>query len=137
MVWGIDVNFWAVLVASVANIIIGALWYGPLFGKAWMAMMNFQKSDLKSMKLNAATSMVLGFVGALITNYFLAVFIGVTNVSTILSGMAVGFWIWLGFAMPLNAGVFLWEGKSINLFLFNTAQYLISILIASAIIAAW
>lgn len=137
MVLSVDVNFWAVLVASIANIIIGALWYGPLFGKAWMAMMNFTKADIKSMKLGAMTSMTLGFIGALITNYFLAVFIGVTSASTIFSGMAIGFWIWLGFAMPLNAGVFLWEGKSIKLFLFNTAQYLISILIASIILVAW
>ena len=32
----IHLNWFAISVAVVANIIIGFLWYGPLLGKAWM-----------------------------------------------------------------------------------------------------
>lgn len=28
-----EVNYLAVLVAATANLILGAIWYGPLFGK--------------------------------------------------------------------------------------------------------
>ena len=29
-------NWWAILVATVAAFALGGLWYGPLFGKPWM-----------------------------------------------------------------------------------------------------
>ncbi len=33
----VDINYWAVLVAAVVSMVIGALWYSPvLFGKLWM-----------------------------------------------------------------------------------------------------
>ena len=32
-----SVNYLAVLVAAALEIGLGALWYGPLFGKPWMA----------------------------------------------------------------------------------------------------
>ena len=31
------INFWAVLVAAVSSFLLGGVWYGPLFGKAWNA----------------------------------------------------------------------------------------------------
>ena len=30
------VNLWAVVACAVASMIIGSIWYGPLFGKAFM-----------------------------------------------------------------------------------------------------
>lgn len=38
-----SINYLAVLIAAVASMIIGFLGYGPLFGKAWMRLMNFDK----------------------------------------------------------------------------------------------
>lgn len=29
------INLWAVLVAALSSFMLGGLWYGPLFGKAW------------------------------------------------------------------------------------------------------
>jgi len=31
------INLWAVLVAAVSSFLLGGVWYGPLFGKAWNA----------------------------------------------------------------------------------------------------
>ena len=31
----VDVNWWAVLVAAVSAFLLGGLWYGPLFKRAW------------------------------------------------------------------------------------------------------
>lgn len=36
----LHINFLAVLVAVIVNFIIGSLWYGPIFGKAWRKEMN-------------------------------------------------------------------------------------------------
>ena len=137
MVLGIDVNLWAVLITAIVSMIVGALWYGPLFGKAWMRFVGFNKDSVKKMKMTATKSMTLGFIGSLIMAYVLAVVVGLSGANTLVEGAMVGFWVWLGFAMPLNASVFLWEGKSIKLFFLNTFQYLITFKLMAAILAVW
>lgn len=42
-----EFNFYSVLVASFCTLIVGFVWYGPLFGKAWMKECNFKEEDLK------------------------------------------------------------------------------------------
>lgn len=137
MTFGVSVNFLSVLVAAIASMIIGSLWYGPIFGKQWMNLIGLKKSDMKKMKMSPQLAMFLGLVGSLITAYFLSVFVGVVGANTISSGASLGFWVWLGFMMPLNAGVFLWEGKSSKLFLLNTVYFLISTVVMSSIVAIW
>lgn len=34
----VGINLWAVLVAAVSSFLLGGIWYGPLFGKAWNAV---------------------------------------------------------------------------------------------------
>jgi hypothetical protein len=46
----------------------------------------------------------------------------------------VGFWVWLGFVAVILANGLLWEGKSLNLFLFNIAYQFLSIELMAAII---
>ena len=137
MVLGVSVNLLAVLVVSVITMIIGSLWYGPLFGKPWMKMMGFTKASIKKMKMSPATAMMLGFVGTLLTNFVLGVIVGLAGAVTLGQGAMVGFWVWLGIAMPLHAGVFLWDNKPFNLFFLNTIQYLVAIVIAASILAVW
>ena len=137
MVFGIEVNLLAVLVAAIVSMIIGYLWYGPLFGKYWMKLSGHSMASMKKMKMTPMMAMFLMFIGSLITAYILGVVVGLANAGTIAEGAMVGFWVWLGFAMPLHAGVFLWEGKPVNLFWLNTFQYLITILIMASILAVW
>ena len=132
-----SVNYLAVLTATIVSFFLGFLWYGPLFGKRWMKLMNFTEKNIKNMKLTPMKAMTLGFVTTLITVYVLAMFLKIAQVETISSGLIIGFWIWLGFFATTSLGSFLWEGKSINLYLFNNAFNLINILIVSGILSVW
>ncbi|MEZ4839765.1 MAG: DUF1761 domain-containing protein [Flavobacterium sp.] len=40
-------NFYAILVAALSTLLVGFVWYGPLFGKAWMAENGFSEEELK------------------------------------------------------------------------------------------
>ncbi|WP_276974679.1 DUF1761 domain-containing protein, partial [Flavobacterium filum] len=40
-------NFYAILVAAISTLLVGFVWYGPLFGKAWMAETGFTEEELK------------------------------------------------------------------------------------------
>jgi hypothetical protein len=137
----VPINYLAVLVAGICNMIVGALWYGPVFGKWWMKQMNFTPESMKKMPLSGLQAMVIGFIFAILMSYVLAndILFGATylNMYGALSGMTGAFWNWLGFVVPITAGVWLWEGKSWKLWAFNAGYYLVALLIAGAILGAW
>lgn len=40
-------NFLAILVAALSTLLVGFVWYGPLFGKVWMTENGFTEEELK------------------------------------------------------------------------------------------
>jgi len=134
----IIVNYWAVLVAAIAQMIIGALWYSPvLFGKQWMSMMNLTEESMKSKKKEAQRGYVLMFVLAVVMCYVLANVVVYAKATTMLDGMLTGFWLWLGFIATVTLGGFLWEGKPFKLYLLNVTYWLVTLVVTSAILAVW
>ena len=134
-------NLYAVLAATVASMILGTLWYGPVFGKLWRHLEGLSLEDMKSMKLSPAAAMGLMAVLSFLMNYVLAHGIAFGNAYTGMSGaeggMTGAFWYWLGFALPLTAGSFLWLNKSWKLWAFNAGYYLVALLVAGAILGSW
>ena len=42
-----DVNWIAIAVLVIANMALGAIWYGPLFGKPWMEATGIKMDDME------------------------------------------------------------------------------------------
>ena len=42
-----EMNFYIFFLAALVPMILGSIWYGPLFGKAWMSEMGFTEESLK------------------------------------------------------------------------------------------
>jgi hypothetical protein len=134
----VTVNYVAVLVAAIASMVIGMLWYGPVFGKQWMKLVEFTPQSKKRMGLGSASkSMTLGFIAALVTAYVLAHFVAYVGAATAGAGVQLALWLWLGIAAPLQLGAYLWEGKSFKLFVLNAAHTLVSLGVMAAILAVW
>ena len=139
MILGTQINYLAVLVATIACMIVGFLWYSPfLFGKSWMKEMGFtDKSMNEKKKKGMFKSYIAMFVIALISNYILSHFINYLQANTVSLSLQTAFWLWLGFIVPISLGSILWEGKSLKLFVINSLQHLVSLGIASIIIGLW
>lgn len=134
-------NILAVLASAVFAVVLGGLWYGPVFGKMWMNLTGMTPEKMKAMPLSAPVAMLGGFITAFLMAYVLAhgIIFGnaFTHMSGIEGGMTGAFWYWLGFAVPLTGGAFLWEGKSFKLWVLNAGYYLVSLLGMGAILGAW
>lgn len=137
----VPVNYLAVLVSGIVAVIIGALWYGPVFGKQWMKLAGISMDGMKSMKMTPIGAMIGGFITSLLMAYVLShiyVFASVyMNTAGIMGGLSSGFWIWLGFAVPMTGASYLFEGKPLKLWILNAAYYLVVLLAMGAIIGAW
>jgi hypothetical protein len=132
----VEVNYIAVLVASIVSFVVGFVWYHPsVFGTMWMKLSNVSPAVADAGNKNMMQSMVMGFVGTVISAYVLSHFVAVWGASDFLGAVQLGFWVWLGFQMPMALGSVLWEQKSWNLFALNGAYWLVtSIVMASVLV---
>jgi hypothetical protein len=140
----ISINLWSVLVSSVAAMVVGATWYGPLlFGKAFMKARGMDTwTPEKRAAMTKAMPISYGgqFVASLIMFYVLAGLIvwsgdAILGHVTVASGMGIAFWMWLGFVLPIKLGDILWGGKK-EMFWLTLGNMLITLLVAGAIIGA-
>ncbi len=133
----IAINYFAVLVAAIAAYAVGAVWYSPIgFGKQWMKMMNLHKDDMHKMPLTPVQAMTLGFIFTLLIAYVFAHFVVLVGAQGVAEALTLGFWLWLGFGLTTLAHGWLYEGKSLKLFLFNAAHLLVALL-AMALVFGW
>jgi hypothetical protein len=136
----LPINLVAILVAVVANFILGFLWYTPLFGKAWAKEMGFDMSVKPP-----ASAMVKGMIFMVIGNFFLAyVFAhniaawsyvpGIDQMSVTVQILNSAVFTWLGFYLPIDLSAVAWENRSWKLFFINTGYHFMMLLVAAVIL---
>ncbi|OHA21318.1 MAG: hypothetical protein A2849_03215 [Candidatus Taylorbacteria bacterium RIFCSPHIGHO2_01_FULL_51_15] len=138
----IPINYLAVLVCGVASMVLGSLWYGPLFGKQWIALSGMTPEQMEQGKKKGMAKLyALSFLGSLLMAYVLAhslIFASsYFETSGISAGLMAGFWSWLGFVAPVTLGSVLWDGKPWRLWILNNGYQLLLLLIMGAILALW
>jgi len=135
----VPINYLAVIIAAVANMVIGFLWYGPIFGKTWAALSGINPDPAKAEGMGKRY--VLAMLGSLIMAYVLAhslVFASsYMQVSGASAGAMAGFWSWLGFIAPVTLGSVLWDGKPWKLWILNNAHYLVALVVMGVILASF
>jgi hypothetical protein len=134
-----DINPLPVLAAAVASMIIGSIWYGPLFGKQFNAIMGFDKMSTQQqaeMKKGMAKMYFTQLVASLVMFYVLAMLMYRLGEMTVQGGLMVAFWVWLGFVVPTKLGDAIWGGK-MSLFWIGIGNMLATLLAVGAILGAW
>ncbi len=133
-----EVNLVAVLVAAIANMAIGFLWYSPaLFGAHWMKLMGFTKKSMEKAKGKMGPMYAIAFVGTLVMGYVLAVLVNTMQVLTLAEGLQLGGLLWLGFVATVQMTEVIFGGKKWMLFVINTGYQLATILAMSTILVLW
>ena len=137
-----NIHLVAVLVAAVANFILGFIWYTPLFGKAWAKEMGV---DLATAPKPTSGEMAKGLIMMEIGNFLMAyVFAsnsmawsfvpGVKEMGPMGNVLNATFLTWLGFYLPGDLSRVAWEKASWKLFGINTGYHFFILLVAAIII---
>lgn len=128
-------NWLAVIVAAILQVVIGFIWYGPLFGKTWMSMMGMTQQTMR--REGMGKTYAWSFVGSLVTAGVLAKLVGVMGARTLGAGITAGFWVWLGFVATVTLASVLYEKRSVSLYALNNGYQLVSLAVMGAVLAVW
>lgn len=105
-----QLNYITIAIATVLQFIIGAVWYGPIFGKLWGLIHGFDKLS-KEVQMKMMKEMgpfyLLQFFVTLVTTFVLAIFI--SNLPEWNAYGMAGFF-WIGFVVPTQVSAVIFGG---------------------------
>jgi len=143
----IPLNVLAMGVTVVALVALGSIWFGPLFGKAYMKEVGVSPEDVEKFKQDPAAknkmmkSYLLMALGSIVMVFVMAhevVFLSsYLHLGGAVAGVKTGFLNWLGFTAPVLMGAVLWENKSWKWWGITAGYYLVAYCIAGTILALW
>lgn len=130
------INYWAVLVAALAYMVVGALWYSQvLFGKSWMKGIGKTKEQIDAdfSPLNFLWTLILSIIAA----YGIARVLMWQGGATITDGVLVSLLVGVCFVFPAMATNDVFEARPRSLSMINILYHLASFVVIGIIIAAW
>ncbi len=129
-----EMNYWAILAAGVSSFVIGGIWYAPpIFGKTWQREAGL--SEEKVAKSNPVRIFGGALVLSLIAAFVFAMFLGPKP--------AIGFALGAGFSAGLcwvaaSFGInYLFEHKSLKLFLINGGYHTAQFTVIGLVLGLW
>ena len=129
------INYWAVLVATLAKFFLGWAWYSSfLFGKQWQALTGVTEAQMKAGMLKA---IVADLVSTFVMAWVLLHAVHYAGAASLGLGVAVGFFTWLGFVGAASLGIMFYEQRPPKLVLIYNGYMLIAFLIMGGILAVW
>ncbi|HEX7017567.1 MAG TPA: DUF1761 domain-containing protein [Patescibacteria group bacterium] len=106
-----SLNIIALIAASVAQFVVGAVWYTFLFGNLWGKMHGFDKlpkSTQEKMMKAMPPIYAVQFVITMIMTGVLAYLMHI--VPPTINPYVLAFWLWVGFIVPAQASAALFGG---------------------------
>lgn len=135
-----EVNWLAVLVAGIVPMIVGFLWYGPLFSKRWLALMETTEEEIRK-NFNPLKTHGASFVLALVTAFILAqLFAGMggpASGASATAGLQLALMALIAFVLPVSYQSWAYEGRKAGLFWLNLGYNSVSLIGQAVVIAAW
>jgi hypothetical protein len=128
-------NYPAVFVSALAYWILGAVWYGALFSKPWMALEHMTEEQARS--LNPVLPYIVTFVLNLLIAFVLAQICIWRKADSAGRGAAVGVLVWIGFLGPVTYTTYMYELRPKELFAINEFYPLAGLCLMGAILGAW
>jgi len=106
-----ELNYTAIIVATIAQFIFGAIWYTPIFGKIWGKIHGFDQvpaEKQKEMMKGMWKFLVMQFIFTLLTTVVFAYLL--TGFTSDWNIYKLAFLYWLGFMLPTQVAAVIFGG---------------------------
>lgn len=129
------ISFVRILVAAVAAVGVGFVWYHPkVFGTIWMRLTNLTPEMMEKGKKRMPLVAFLGLLASGVIAYVLSFMLPILVIPDWIGAVELGFWCWVGFIAPTMLGTVLWEQKPFKLYLLNSFYWLVSLVVMAVIL---
>ncbi len=108
----ITINYWAIIVGAILSMVIGAIWYGPIFGKKWMEIIGVDPNDKETLAKMQKSAMPLYAVQLVLTLFQVLVLAHLIADTKLVGGLERSLWIWAAFIIPTLAGAVMWTNDT-------------------------
>jgi len=134
-----EINYWAVLIATVSSMIIGSIWYTPkVFGNRWMKLAKVTPADTNvGAWLPIIVSIVLSFLLAWVLAGAVAIAWHFYEGAFLWSAIVTAVALWAAFTAGRIIVHDVFEGRPSNLTVLNIAHELVTVLVMAIIIGVW
>lgn len=133
MLYGMHVSWLAVILAAVAQQVIGMVWYNPkVFGGVWAESLGMKIESLKCTTTQWISSVVI----ALVTAFVLALFIDWTGAGNLWEGAIIGLWAAIGFNVVPHYSAVVWAKKPVQTYIIDASCEVVIFVVMGAIIGA-
>lgn len=129
----VSINWLSVLAATVSAFMVGGIWYGPLFGKAWMSALNISEEDMaqRNMAKVFGSAFLLSLIAAINLEMFLGPEAGVGF------GAAAGFAAGLGWVGMFLGILYLFENRSLKAWAVNAGYCTVALTVMGLVLGFW
>lgn len=132
----VQVNLLAVALATIAGMVVSAIWYSErVFGAEWCRL---TKLKGKALKIESTQGALIIFIASLVTAYVLAHITYLSHAffgnSYLKDALTTAFWVWLGIAGVRMIAHDTFQRRPAKLTLINTAHELAALLIMALVI---
>lgn len=132
------INYAAVAASSIIFFAIGSLWFSTLFSSLWVEELQQHNITIKKPTTKVlAIKMWLTFSANILASIAMAYLVLVTGSTTVQSGLHLGIIVAFGFAVPTLASVFVWENRSLKLFLIDVGYPVVGIIATAVLLSVW
>ncbi len=124
-------NWLAIIIAVIANMVIGSLWYGNwAFGKSWIKLSGHTMGEGMQVGPLYALTAVAALVQAITMSWFL----GQTGANSGAAGAIIGLYVGLGFVASAMFAEVLFAGRPPRLYAITAGYSVVAAIVQGAII---
>ena len=130
-----EINWLAVLLATVSSMVVGAVWYAkPVFGKRWMRLSGLTDENMKGAALPLIITFVVSFFTAAVLAGSAAIAQHFYEGNFLLNAVLTSVILWIGFTASRMITHDLFARKSGSLTTLNIAHELVTVVVMGLII---
>lgn len=131
-----EINFVAVIAATVAAFMMGAVWNSVLFGNMIMKLQD-PSWDASEDTRPPMWKLFIEFVRCFIVAFVLAYFVVQFDVAGWVGAVQLGALVWIGFPAMILLGAVLWENEPWKLAAIHVGDWLVKLLLVAVILGVW
>ncbi|MYD42264.1 MAG: DUF1761 domain-containing protein [Gammaproteobacteria bacterium] len=129
----LELNWLAIIVAALVSFAIGYPWYGPIFGKAWLAALGKTADEIEP----SPKPFIISIVTTLVTAFVMAVLIACLGIQTWYDGAILGLAVGIGFIAASNVSDAAFCGWSWNLVMIQSSYRIVYSVVTGIILGVW